>query len=326
MDIELRIPVEILRCPRSQMKLELTGEVLSTEDGAYRYPISVGVPILIHDSLSICDVKEILNQDSVARSESRARRLIRRLIPGHSLSIGTKERYAAFEQELLRRVRGRRPLVLVVGGGQVGAGMSGFVNSSKVDLIETDIYLGPRVSVVCDGHHLPFAEETFDGVVIQAVLEHVLDPPRVVAEIHRVLCADGVVYAETPFMQQVHEGPYDFTRWTEIGHRRLFRMFQELDRGVVAGSSTALLWSLRYFARTFPSKHSFLQLILDKLVVVCFFWLKYFDRALIGHPGATDGASGVFFMGGKQDQPVSDIDVLASYRGTVGRPIRSKTG
>ena len=308
------------------MKLELTGEVLSTGDDAYHYPVSGGVPILIHDSLSICDVKEILNQDSVARSESPARQLIRRLIPGHSLSIGTEERYTAFEQELLRRVRGRRPLVLVVGGGQVGAGMSGFVNSSNVDLIETDIYLGPRVSVVCDGHHLPFADGTFDGVVIQAVLEHVLDPPRVVSEIHRVLSTSGVIYAETPFMQQVHEGPYDFTRWTEIGHRRLFRMFHELDRGVVAGPSTALLWSLRYFARSLPSKRSSIQLLLDKLVVICFFWLKHLDRLLIGHPGATDGASGVFFMGSKQDQPVSDVDVLASYRGAIGRPVRSKTG
>ena len=34
---------------------------------------------------------------------------------------------------------------------------------------------------------------SFDGVMIQAVLEHVLEPTRVVAEIHRVLKPDGLL-------------------------------------------------------------------------------------------------------------------------------------
>ena len=46
--------------------------------------------------------------------------------------------------------------------------------------------------------------------------------------------SDGVVYAETPFLQAVHEGPWDFTRFTESGHRWLFRAFERLDSGVVA--------------------------------------------------------------------------------------------
>jgi len=57
----------------------------------------------------------------------------------------------------------------------------------------------------------------FDAVWIQAVLEHVLDPVRVVAEIHRVLRPGGLVYSEIPFMQEVHEGAYDFTRFRLSG-------------------------------------------------------------------------------------------------------------
>jgi ubiquinone/menaquinone biosynthesis C-methylase UbiE len=59
---------------------------------------------------------------------------------------------------------------------------------------------------VCDAHHLPFQIESFDGVIVQAVLEHVFDPNRYVEEIHRVLKMDAVVYAETPFIQQADEG------------------------------------------------------------------------------------------------------------------------
>ena len=51
---------------------------------------------------------------------------------------------------------------------------------------------------------------------------------------------DGLVYADTPFMQQVHMGRYDFTRFTYLGHRRLFRKFEEIDSGAVSGPAMAL--------------------------------------------------------------------------------------
>ena len=76
-----------------------------------------------------------------------------------------------------------------------------------------------------------------------------LEPGRWCAEIHRVLKPGGLVYAETPFMQQVHEGAYDFTRFTESGHRYLFARFDLIDSGVTAGAGTQLLWSLDYFVR-----------------------------------------------------------------------------
>jgi SAM-dependent methyltransferase len=83
-------------------------------------------------------------------------------------------------------------------------------------------------------------DASFDAVVAQAVLEHVADPARAVAEMHRVLVAGGLVYAEIPFMQQVHEGAYDFRRYTHVGLRRLFRDFDEVAAGPVCGPAMAL--------------------------------------------------------------------------------------
>ena len=99
--------------------------------------------------------------------------------------------------------------VLVVGGGSIGNGMDDLY-SGRFDLIGTDVYPSPNIALICDGHKLPFLSGTFDAVVIQAVLEHVVEPDRVTTEIHRVLKAGGLVFAETPFMQQVHERAYDF--------------------------------------------------------------------------------------------------------------------
>jgi len=82
-------------------------------------------------------------------------------------------------------------------------------------------------------HTIFFDASSFDGVIIQAVLEHVVEPNHCVEEIHRVLKENGLVYSETPFMQQVHLGRYDFTRFTHLGHRRLFRKFKEICGGAV---------------------------------------------------------------------------------------------
>ena len=89
--------------------------------------------------------------------------------------------------------------------------------------------------LVTDAHKLPFEDGVFDGVWVQAVLEHVLEPATIVDEIYRVLRRGGLVYAETPFMQQVHERAYDFSRFTQSGHRWLFKRFSEINAGPIGG-------------------------------------------------------------------------------------------
>ena len=66
-------------------------------------------------------------------------------------------------------------------------------------------------------------------------------------EIYRVLNKKGIVYAETPFMQQVHEGAYDFARFTVLGHRYLFKDFEMIEIGGNKGPEFVLAWAVRYF-------------------------------------------------------------------------------
>ena len=111
-----------------------------------------------------------------------------------------------------------KPRVLVIGGGEKGDGTKKLWMEKKIELHSIDIYGSNNVDIICDAHYLPFKNNFYDGVWIQAVLEHVVEPTKVVKEIYRVLKNNGVVYAETPFMQPVHEGAYDFTRYTVLGH------------------------------------------------------------------------------------------------------------
>jgi SAM-dependent methyltransferase len=209
------------------------------------------------------------------------------------------------------------PVLLVVGGGTVGNGAEDLYGPSRVRVISFDVYASPLTQFIADAHGIPLAGGCVDAVWIQAVLEHVLDPGHVVAEIERVLRPGGRVYAETPFMQQVHEGAFDFTRFTESGHRWLFRRFERLDSGFVAGPGTALLWSADYAARALLRSK-----LAGRLVRAAFFWLQWLD--LLAAPAQSiDGASCVYFFGRLGDGALRPGDMAAHYAGAQrAAPIR----
>lgn len=67
----------------------------------------------------------------------------------------------------------------------------------------------------------PLAQEQFDLVIAEQVLEHVLRPDRAAANVYQMLRPGGVFVVSTPFLLKVHEYPLDLYRWTEQGMRHL---------------------------------------------------------------------------------------------------------
>ncbi len=198
-------------------------------------------------------------------------------------------------------------------GSIVGEGMEALIGHPNIELVESDVSFGPRTTVIGDAHSIPFDDNSFDGVIVQAVLEHVVDPWRCVEEIHRVLKEDGLVYAETPFMQQVHGGCYDFTRFTYLGHRRLFRRFEEIDSGATCGPGMALAWSYRYFLLSFTTSKLWRTMIAVWVRLTSFF-LKYIDYLIIDNVGSLDAASGYYFLGKKSDNILDDKELIKLYK------------
>jgi ubiquinone/menaquinone biosynthesis C-methylase UbiE len=123
----------------------------------------------------------------------------------------------------------------MVGGGAVGSGIAQLYSDPRVEIIGFDVYSSSVTNFIADAHKIPLQDSSVDGVWIQYVLEHVLEPEKVISEVYRVLKLNGLVYAETPFMQQVHEQAYDFVRFTESAHRWLFRDFKLIDSGSATG-------------------------------------------------------------------------------------------
>jgi SAM-dependent methyltransferase len=317
---------DMLRCPASGLPLELRqpDDVLVTADGGHRYPVVHGVPILIRGDGTLASIDEYAGaaQDGSRSRNSLLRRIALRLLKGPptlSLNVGSARNFDRLAELLQERARreARPARVLVIGGSREGVGYARLARAPGIVTLETDIAFGPRTELICDAHNLPFADAGFDAVVCQAVLEHVLDPSRVVAEIHRVLAPGGFVYSEVPFMQQVHEGAYDFTRFTHLGHVRLFRYFDEIASGAQGGPAMALGWSIKYFLQSFAGRSRLARSLIGRLVSLGFFWLKYLDLVLARTAGGLDAASGTFFLGRRREGPVADDEIIGRYRGAI---------
>jgi SAM-dependent methyltransferase len=307
--------VDLLRCPccKAQLRQDDEALVCLRESCASVFPVVNGVPILINEANSVFSIADFVGQRSTYFNlqPSRGARFLDRVTPRASLNVKAEDNYRRLSQ--LLTAQSALPRALVLGGSILGEGMPALVETPGIDLIESDVSWGPRTALICDGHDIPLADCSVDAVVAQAVLEHVIDPRAVVEEIHRVLKPDGLLYAETPFMQQMHGGRYDFQRFTYFGHRRLFRCFSEVDSGVVCGPAMALVWSWIHFLRSFPRSRR-MRHLMSLLGGFTSFWLLPLDRRLADRPNAIAAASGYFFLGRKSEQVLSDRELIGSYK------------
>jgi len=300
---------------RSALTFREDRSVLVSQSG-HEYPISHGQPILLPKAgfesggwrfPPIRALEARPRPVTMGRGAAqRYQRLIRSMIGGQGQG-----------SEMVRRLRqgrdlsqsGARPRALVVGGASVGDGCAPLVDAPDIDVVSFDIYATNETTFVGDAHRIPLADSSFDAVWIQAVLEHVYSPVLVVDEIARVLRPGGLIYAETPFLQPVHEGAYDYLRFSPSGHRLLFPAFDELAAGPLGGPGAILNLATRGLAgglsrsRRIAQAAYFLTLPLALL-----------DR-LVPSRWRVDYATGAYFLGRLRSTNVSDFDAGTVYRG-----------
>jgi SAM-dependent methyltransferase len=306
---------DLLRCPRSGQPLSPDGPyalVTKSDRGgpSFRYPVVGGVPILVDFDSSVLVESETLDRAAVSPVHVPRYGMLGAIAKG--LASPRNPRSARNYERFAKLLKGNSPApqVLVVGGATPGDGMRLLYDDPTIELCSFDVYRSPYIQFVADAHQIPLPDGSFDGVIIQAVLEHVLEPTVVVAEIHRVLRSGGLVYAETPFLQPVHGGPYDFTRFTESGHRYLFRAFERLDSGPLNAAGTTLLLSIDYFVRSlFRSRAA------GKAAKLALFWLQHMD-SLMPRRFAVDAASGTYFLGRRADFKIGAHDIIRHYQGS----------
>jgi SAM-dependent methyltransferase len=89
---------------------------------------------------------------------------------------------------------------------------NGVTTITNYDIASQDfeVIVGPLES-------MPFADETFDSVLSNAVLEHVANAEDSMRELARVVKPNGHVVVAVPFLQPFHACPKDFRRYTADG-------------------------------------------------------------------------------------------------------------
>lgn len=241
-------------------------------------------------------------------SKRTLRSRVKNMVPSRSLNLARERMFGTIANDYGQSGK----TILVIGCGNQEAQLEKYFSGDDTIFVFCDVDKGASADVFCDAHELPFKSGSFDGIISTAVMEHVIRPDQVAAEMHRVLKEDGFVYSEIPFLQGVHEGAYDFTRYTLSGHRRLYEKFKELDTGMVAGPGTNLTWQIVDCAKML-SQNTRISSGLALIARTLFFWVKYTDYVFKHNPKALDVASCTYFYGKRQKRACSPSDIIARY-------------
>jgi uncharacterized protein YbaR (Trm112 family) len=310
----LKVDPALLACPACAGEfVARTEKELQCNACGMAYPIVDGVPVLINEARSLFRLSDFTTrQATFFRGEGSTREWVFSFLPSLSKNFWAKAEYGKLRSLLLEHPQ--KPRVLVIGGSVMGEGMEEFRNDSRIEFIDSDVSFGPLTKLICDGHDLPFKDECFDGVVAQAVFEHVADPVRVASEVRRVLKPGGLIYADTPFLEPAHATPFDFHRFTYIGYRQLFCGFDRIALQPMGGPGHALghAWESFWICM---SDNRILRGGLYGFARLTGFAFKYFDLVLNKRAHAVHVPFALLFVGRKRERALTLREVIGDVKG-----------
>ena len=311
-------------CPNCKEKLKLVKSNLlqcinkSCHLTKKEFPIINDIPILIPFDLEDCILEDsysenFINFGSKKRDVSNVKMKIKKTFQDliYGKNIKTIKNYKYLADHIKKEAK-----ILIIGGGTLGSGADNFFSMCKKKAIQIDsidVYFSQNITAIADAHYLPFENESYELVIIQAVLEHVINPNRVVKEIYRILADNAFVYAETPFMQCVHEGPYDFTRFSHSGHRWLFKKFKEISSGAHHGAFSSSLFILSYAISGLMRNQK-----IGTIIRILFTRFSKFLDNLNDYKSNIDVACGTYFLGIKSNNYLyekNQIKIKNFYKG-----------
>jgi SAM-dependent methyltransferase len=287
MGVREQVEAGALVCPLSGSPLRMDDGHLVTDDGARRFPLLDGVPVLLPEVG--CDAYLSEEGGAMAAEYEQERGLIalRRRLDGWVNRRDTRPR--ALKEALQKVVwdQGGDAIVLSVGGGPDRWG--DHITNLNIDRFA-------NVDVVGDAYALPYADESVDSILCWAVIEHLETPERAVAEMHRVLKPGGLALFNTPFLQAFHAYPNHFQNLTVVGQERMLeRAGFVVEASGAHGATFALIDLCSVYVRSFlPGR--LLPGIAARLLRLLAVVTAPLDRRLAEHPNGHVVASNVFVL------------------------------
>src|SRR5260370_3041121 len=154
---------KMLRCPICKAKLELAGEQYQCQnlECNFLFPIINGIPILIDEDCSLFSIDDFVNRHGTTyfSSQTGFGQTVKRFLPDITRNIKGRENFNKLAKLLLDQ--SSNPKVLVIVGSILGEGMEAIIAHTCIELVDSDAAFGPRTTLVCSAHILPFLHNSF---------------------------------------------------------------------------------------------------------------------------------------------------------------------
>lgn len=191
----------------------------------------------------------------------------------------TMNSWDIFLDEKIREISQKKSVLDIGGGSGFQKGLGKYKHLFLNNYKSFDIP-GMGADIEGDIHDMSTESESVDGIICNAVLEHVVDPIRAANEMHRILRKGGVALIQVPSIYPYHgnkgyggkPGYGDYWRFFDDSLSYMFRDFSKVEIIKTGGYFHAL-------AAFFPIQ-SFRKFGLDRCAV-------FFDKILRRDKGST---------------------------------------
>jgi SAM-dependent methyltransferase len=133
---------------------------------------------------------------------------------------------------------------------------AGYHKDKNSNILNLEIVDYPSTEILSVGETLPFADNSFDGIISNVVLEHVKYPWKCSAELSRILKPGGTLYCAAPFLQPEHGYPHHYFNMTRQGLKSLFPDLKvvKLDVPLHLHPMQTLTWFINTYYHGLPEK------------------------------------------------------------------------
>ncbi len=106
-------------------------------------------------------------------------------------------------------------LILDVGG--IKNNKRGQFNIETLPIIVKYLNIDPKTNpdFLGNAENIPVKNNSFDGIICSQLLEHVINPKKILQEIYRVLKSGKHLLLTVPFLFRIHPDPNDYGRYTD---------------------------------------------------------------------------------------------------------------
>lgn len=231
-------------------------------------------------------------------------RRVRRFVSGGAETNSSRVYLARQVRAFARRTE---PGMLVLDAGAGRSPYRGYFDHARyeaADFAQLPMEYAP-LDYVCELTDIPVEDDRFDRVLFNQVLEHLPEPGRALAELHRVLRPGGLILCSVPLFFAEHQVPHDYFRYTRFALRRLFAEagFEVVRISWLEGYFGTVSYQFQMMHRSLPSGLREIRALAPGYRVVVLAPLVLLTRALAGVLGSAFGAADVRWKYTKAGMP-----------------------